>query len=170
MDHSSRESDLPSFIRRLARLEIAFAGLILVVSLLITLYAIIARNLGHSTGDWALKLPEVMLVWITFLGMGALVTERGHVAADMLVTRLAPRARRIADTLSSVIAAGVLALIMVGAISIVRQQIDIGATDEELFQLPVALVLAALPLGLALTIVHLAVDVFAIWRPHRRAA
>jgi len=155
----------PAAVRWIARAEVALVGAILLASLLITLYAIIARNFGHSTGDWALKLPELMLVWMTFLGMGALVTEHGHVAADMFLLRFSPRWQRIARTASAVITAGVLGLILVGAVSIVRTQIEIGATDEELFQIPTSLLFAGLPLGLAITILHLLVEIYAIWLP-----
>ncbi len=155
----------PPAVRWVARAEIAAVGAILIASLLITLYSILARNLGHSTGDWVLKLPELMLVWMTFLGMGALVTERGHVAADMFLQRFPPKWQRVAMTLSAVVTAAVIALMLVGAVSIVRSQIEIGATDEELFDVPMAWVLGALPVGLAITIAHLAVEVYAIWRP-----
>lgn len=155
----------PAAVRWMARAEVALVGTILIASLLITLYAIVARNLGHSTGDWALKLPELMLVWMTFLGMGALVTEHGHVAADMFLLRFSPRWQRIARTASAVITAAVLALILTGAVSIVRTQIDIGATDEELFDIPSAFILAGLPLGLAITILHLMAEIYAVWRP-----
>jgi TRAP-type C4-dicarboxylate transport system permease small subunit len=155
----------PAAVRWVARAEVALVGTLLLISLLITLYAIVARNLGHSTGDWALKLPELLLVWMTFFGMGALVTERGHVAADMFLRRFPPRWQRIAMTASALVSAGVLALILTGAVTIVRMQLDVGATDEELFQVPTAIILGGLPLGLAITILHLVVEVYVIWRP-----
>ncbi len=164
MEHGQDGGRAPAAVRWIARAEIALVGAILIVSLLITLYAIIARNLGYSTGDWTLKLPELMLVWMTFLGMGALVTEHGHVAADMFLQRFSPRWQRAALTVTALISAAVLGLIVAGAVSIVRQQIDIGATDDELLGVPTAVVLAGLPLGLGITIVHLLVEIYAIWR------
>lgn len=155
----------PAVVRWFAHAEIALVGSILVVSLLITLYAIVVRNLGQSTGDWTLKLPELLLVWMTFLGMGALVTEQGHVAADMFLRQFSPRWQRIARTASSAITAAVLIVILVGAVSIVRNQIAIGATDEELFEVPTSIILAGLPLGLTITLLHLAAEIYAIWRP-----
>jgi TRAP-type C4-dicarboxylate transport system permease small subunit len=165
MEQDTTSGRAPGAVRWLARAEVAVVGGILIISLLITLYAIVARNLGHSTGDWALKLPELMLVWMTFLGMGALVTEHGHVAADMFLMRFSPRWQRIALTCSALITTAVLAIILAGAVSIVRTQIEIGATDEELFEIPTAIVLAGLPLGLAITILHLLADIYTIWRP-----
>jgi len=155
----------PAVMHWLARLEISTVGAILLISLLITFYAIIARNAGLSTGDWTLKLPELLLVWMTFLGMGALVTEHGHIAADMLLMLFTPRWQRIAQTVSAVITTAVLGLILAGAVSIVCMQIEIGATDDELFGLPTAVTLGALPVCLGITILHLVVELYAIWRP-----
>jgi len=155
----------PAAVRWIAKAELAVVGSILLASLLITLVTIVERNLGHSTGDWSLKLPEMMLVWMTFLGMGALVTEHGHVAADMVLRRFSPRWQQVLETASALISASVLALIMAGAISIVRQQMDIGATDEELWDVPEALLLSILPIGLGITILHLLAEIYAIWRP-----
>jgi TRAP-type C4-dicarboxylate transport system permease small subunit len=167
-DHNGGRA--PAAVRWIARAEVALVGAILLISLLITLYAIFARNMGHSTGDWALKLPELLLVWMTFLGMGALVTERGHVAADMFVARMPANWQRWCRTASAVLSAVVLAFILAGAVSIVRTQIDIGATDEELFNVPTAITLAGLPFGLAVTVLHLLVELFAIWRPAEEKA
>ena len=155
----------PAAVRWLAKAEVALSGVLLLAALAITLTTIVERNLGHSTGDWSLKLPELILVWLTFLGMGGLVTEHGHVAADMFLRMFPPRGQQVAETISALVTSVVLALILVGAISIVRQQVEIGATDEELWDLPEAALLAVLPVGLGITILHLLVEIYVIWRP-----
>ena len=160
----------PTAVRWLAKGEIAVAGLLLLAALGITLVTIVERNLGHSTGDWSLKLPEMILVWLTFLGMGGLVTERGHVAADMFLRRFPACGQKIAETLSALITVAVLGLILWGAASIVMQQLDIGATDEELWDVPEWIFLSVLPVGLGLTILHLLVEVYVIWRPGKPRA
>ena len=108
-------------------------------------------------------------MWLTFLGMGALVTEHGHVAADMVLRRMPPRGQQVSETLSALITAIVLAVILWGAISIVSQQMDINATDDDLWDVPEAALLSILPIGLGLTILHLLVEIWIIWRPGRRA-
>jgi TRAP-type C4-dicarboxylate transport system permease small subunit len=161
------EGGPPAVLRWIATAEVAIVSAILLGSLLITLTTIVERNLGHSTGDWSLKLPELMLIWMTFLGMGALVTEHGHVAADMVLRRFSPRWQRIAETVSAVVTSLVLGLILTGAISIAKQQMEIGATDDELWDIPTAYLLSVLPIGLALTILHLLAEIHVIWRrPH----
>lgn len=162
--------DAPAIVRWLARAEVGVAALLLLGALGITLVTIVERNLGHSTGDWSLKLPELILAWLTFLGMGGLVTERGHVAAEMFVRRVPLKWQKVAETLSDVITAAVLAAIFVGAIDIVKQQMEINATDEELWDFPSAAILSILPIGLALTVLHLIVDIWVVWRPGARLA
>lgn len=136
----------------------------LVVAFGITLYAIVWRNTGHSTGDWALHVPENLLIWCTFIGMGGLVAEQGHVRMDMLVDRLSPFGRRMAATASALIGVAVLGVIAVGAMSMVWQTWRIGQTDEEFFDLPSWLLLSPLPLGLVLTMIHLVAGVVLAWR------
>ncbi len=155
----------PAAVRWIAKAEIGVAGVLLLAALGITLVTIVERNLGQSTGDWSLKLPELALAWITFLGMGGLVTERGHVAADMFLRMLPSRGQRVAETLSTLIAGIVLAVILAGAISILRQQVDMGGTDEELWDIPEWILIAVLPVGLAITILHMIVELWVIWRP-----
>lgn len=160
----------PAVFRWLAKAEVAVAALLLLCALGITLTTIVERNLGHSTGDWSLKLPELILAWLTFLGMAGLVTERGHVAADMFVRRFPPKWQKAAETLADLITAFVLGAILVGAIEIVRQQMEINATDEELWDFPTAGLLSILPIGLGLTILHLLADIWTVWRPGLRTA
>jgi TRAP-type C4-dicarboxylate transport system permease small subunit len=156
--------DAPVLLRWLAIVEIAVVGAILVTSLCVTLDAIVVRNLGQSTGDWTLKLPELMLGWLTYIGMGALVTERGHVAAHMFLRKLPARLRRWAEVFSDVVTIVVLVVIIVGAVSIVKQQIEIGATDQELNDIASWVLLAVLPAGLALTVLHLLGDIYVVLR------
>jgi TRAP-type C4-dicarboxylate transport system permease small subunit len=170
MDPQHEGGGAPAALRWLAKAEVALVSAILLTSFLITLDTIIERNIGRSTGDWSLKLPELMLVWMTFLGMGALVTEHGHVAADMVLRRFSPRWQRICETISCAVTSLILVLILAGAVSIVRQQVDIGATDDELGNIPTAYILSIMPVGIALTVLHLLAEIYVIWRrPDMRA-
>lgn len=167
-NHQPEGGGAPAFIRWLARIEVGVASVLMLAALAITIATIVERNTGASTGEWSLKLPELALMWLTFLGMGALVTEHGHVAADMVLRRMPPRAQQVAETISALVTLIVFGLILWGAVLIVGQQMDINATDEDLWDVPEALLLSILPIGLALTILHLVVEIWTIWRPGRR--
>jgi TRAP-type C4-dicarboxylate transport system permease small subunit len=143
----------------LARAELVLVALMLLVALLITAYAIVARNAGLSTGDWALSLPEVLLVWMTVLAAGALVTRRTHVAADFIVERLPPVVRRALRVLLALGAIGVLAVLAWGGFHVAMQLRSAGLVDSEVFNLPKAAEVAVIPLGLGLCILHLLVEI-----------
>lgn len=166
--HQDEGGGAPAFIRWLARIEVGVASVLMLAALVITIVTIVERNTGGSTGEWSLKLPELALMWLTFLGMGALVTEHGHVAADMVLRRMPARGQKVAETLSAVATVAVFALILWGAVSIVGQQMDINATDDDLWDVPEALLLSILPIGLGITILHLVVEIWTIWRPGHR--
>jgi TRAP-type C4-dicarboxylate transport system permease small subunit len=168
--HTGSESGRPSaaaprgVAKRIASVFVGLVGVILLTSLAITIYTIISRNAGYSTDDWVLKLPESMLGWMTFLGMGALVAEGGHVAADMFIALASRRFQRVAYTGWTLITAGVLALILAGSLSIVVQTYDIGETNFEIFDLPQWIILLPLPAGLGITILHLLAEAVSVWR------
>ena len=150
----------------LARIELALVALMLLAALLITAYAIVARNAGYSTGDWALSLPEVLLVWMTFLAVGALVTRREHVAADFLVKQLPPRLERTVHVLVALTSIGVLAVLVWGGWMVTLRLHQAGLTDSEVFNLSKAAEVSVIPLGLGLCIVHLLADIIRVlWAP-----
>ncbi len=150
--------------QRIASVFVGLVGVILLISLVITIYTIVARNTGYSTGDWVLKLPESMLAWMTFLGMGALVAEGGHVAADMFITLASRNIQRVAHVTWTLITAAVLALILVGSASIVLQTYQIGETNTEVFGMQEWIILLPLPVGLGIAILHLLAEAVAGWR------
>jgi TRAP-type C4-dicarboxylate transport system permease small subunit len=158
------EAGGPSLVRWLARLEIGLVAAMLLAAFGITAYAIVVRNLGDSTGDWTLKLPETLLVWMTFVGAAPLVAEGSHVSADLLGARLPPRVHAGVETLIHLVIIVVLAFIAYGAWQIVAETYAIEERDPELFEWPRWIFLVGLPLGLALTILHFALDIVEVWR------
>lgn len=146
---------LATGMRWLARLELTAVSLMLAMALSMSAYSIVARNLGYSTADWLLTLPEILLVWMTFLGCGALVTRNEHVAADFLLILL-PRRVRVAAGLAMLgLAAAALVPVVLGSTTIVIQMWKVGVRNSELLDLPQALFYAAIPVGLGLTVVHI---------------
>jgi len=146
---------LIAVLRWLARIELAAVSLMLVAALLISAYSIVFRNLGYSTGDWALTLPEVLLVWMTFIGCGSLVTRNEHVAADFLVM-LFPR------SLQKWVNFAVLGIAFIsllpafwGSWFIVERLWNIGMRNSELLNVPQAVLSAAIPLGVGLCLLHI---------------
>ena len=60
--------DAPAVVRWMAKIEVGLGAVLMLAALAVTITTIVERNLGHSTGEWSLKLPELMLMWLTLQG------------------------------------------------------------------------------------------------------
>ena len=65
-DHGGEGGNAPAFVRWMARIEVGIASVLLLAALVVTIVTIVERNIGGSTGEWSLKLPELGLMWLTF--------------------------------------------------------------------------------------------------------
>lgn len=142
-------------LRWLAWVELAAVSLMLIAALLISGYSIVFRNLGFSTGDWALTLPEVLLVWMTFIGCGALVTRDEHVTADFLIVALPRKSRAIVRVLVYLVAFVTIIPVLWGSCLIVARMWQVGVKNGQLLDVPQALLYAAVPIGCGLCLLHI---------------
>lgn len=82
-------------IERWRRFEIFVIGALVVGALGIFLYGSLTRTFAPSIAiDWSEEVTIYLIVWATLLSGGSLTSGREHVAAELYVHRLAPRARR----------------------------------------------------------------------------
>lgn len=77
------------------------AGLVVVVSL-----GVFFRYVLNASLSWYDEFASYMLVWLTFYGMVVAVYQERHIGFDLLVARLAPRARRAADLVAELAVLG----------------------------------------------------------------
>jgi len=82
-------------------------GLVLVVCL-----DVFARTFRLFPTPWSLDVSEYMLYAITFLGAPWVLREEGHIAIEIFVERLGPRARRLAQHASDALGAAVCAVLL----------------------------------------------------------
>ena len=57
---------------------------------------VVLRHVFDSGINTSEELARFMFIWLTFLGAIVAMREGGHLGMDMVVTRLPPRARRVA--------------------------------------------------------------------------
>lgn len=60
---------------------------------------VVLRHVFDSGINISEELARFMFIWLTFLGAIVAMREGGHLGMDMVVTRLPPKARRVALTL-----------------------------------------------------------------------
>ncbi len=100
---------------------------------------------------WSEETARYLMIWLTFLGCGPVLRYGGHIAVDNLQEALP---RRLAMVLRALIALLLLAVfvffIWFGIDYMKRTQYQLTPST----QVPFAWVYAALPIGMAMTVVH----------------
>jgi len=98
---------------RLIDLMAATAGVLLCALTVLITVDVIGRKPGWFTIAWTLDAAEYTLYIVTFFGAPWVLRDRGHIAIDLFVERLAPARRRRAAIAADVVGAIVCAVLLV---------------------------------------------------------
>jgi TRAP-type C4-dicarboxylate transport system permease small subunit len=129
----------------------------LLILILAAMSVIIFANVGlryltSQSIEWAEEVARHMMIWLTFLGCGPVLRYGGHIAVENLQDALPPAAAR---GLRAVIALLLLAFfgffLWFGVEYMDRTQYQITPAT----QISVAFIYASLPIGAAISIVHM---------------
>ncbi|MBA4267660.1 MAG: TRAP transporter small permease [Comamonadaceae bacterium] len=77
---------------------------------------VVLRHVFDSGINISEELARFMFIWLTFLGAIVAMREGGHLGMDMVVTRLPPKARRVALTLGQALVVVCCAVLLWGLI------------------------------------------------------
>lgn len=135
--------------RAFERVERAvLSGAVLAMALL-AIAGVASRNVLGQGLAFAEELQQVLLIWITFLGISHGVREGRHIRMSALCDALPPAARRRALAAICAATSALLALLAVWAASYTGSVRAAGSVTPAL-RLPWHAVYAAVPLGLGL--------------------
>ncbi len=117
---------------------------------------VFANVLGrYITGDsipWAEEVARHMMIWLTFLGCGLVLRAGGHIAVDNLQDGVSAKAGYwIRGTIVALIFGFFAVLFWVGILYAQRTMTQITAGT----QIPFGYIYMAMPIGMALSMVHL---------------
>lgn len=87
-------------------------ALLTAVMTLAVVYEVMARYFFRHPTTWAVDLTEYTLLYITFLGAAWVLRDGAHIRVEFLIERLDPKHRLALDTIISLVAAGVVAVLM----------------------------------------------------------
>ncbi|WP_169509198.1 TRAP transporter small permease [Siminovitchia fordii] len=124
-------------------------GIVLIIGLCcLVIIEIINRNFLYLGMDWTIEMTEYMLAFITFCGAGWLLKADGHIKFDLITERLSPKYKRAANILSSSIGFLITALLTIFGFYKVVGLISRGIVTETVLELPQALLIGIVPVGL----------------------
>lgn len=110
---------------------------------------VIGRNLFDESLAFASELSRVLLVLVTFLGIGYGARCARHIRMSAFYDPLPPLGRKLLMVLTSLVTAALLLLLAWYALEYVRTSATIGRVTPSL-QLPLYVVYAVVPIGFVL--------------------
>ena len=141
----------------LTRLELGFAGVMLLVILVLVFTQAAQRYTPFEDFPWTGEISRFGLAWMTFSVAGVLITLRGHITLEVVDTLPAPRLIRIIQVLSLLIVAAIAILLTNEAWGLVQTQ---GAIRSPVLGMPMSWVYLPVLYGMVSTVIR---SLFAAW-------
>lgn len=138
-------------------LKVITAALAVVMFALVctTTWQVLSRYLSGSPQMWPTDIATYGLVFLTFMGMGLLLRDDGHIRIDIVYLKLPETAKRILDTVMDLV--GVITLITVTYFAF---KLDMSYFRKNtflvgsVFNMPKYLIFSFVPVGLAITAIE----------------
>lgn len=126
------------------------AGVIVLAIMMAVSADVLLRFFFASPLSWVLQFTEYGLLYVVFLGAPWLQQERGHVAVDLLTSRLSPRYSQLFARLASLVGAVTFAIIAWYGFVLTSEQFLTGSVTADLIAVPRYLITMVIPFGSAL--------------------
>lgn len=150
--------DAPDYLERRSRLYRAVVNLerylttgILVATFVAIILQVVTRYVFSSPLSWTEELARFLLVWLTFLGAGYVMSRRLHISVDLLVARLSKRGAVVVDTFATLVVLVASAALAVASVGIAREAANLLAPAT---RLPMSVVYTAGVVGFGLIFLH----------------
>ena len=130
------------------------------IMVIITILDVLSRHLLHRPIPGVIELNEVLMVGIVFLGLGMAQKEKSHIRAELFVSRLPPKLRRLFDILALVFSTCFWVVLLSQALPRAWESYLTGEYREGLIKFPVWPARWALAIGLLIICLQLIRDFY----------
>ena len=140
---SSIESFVVGFNKILVFIaSVMMAGLVVIVCLDLTL-----RYFFNSPLLWGTEVTEILLLYITFLGMAWVFREDGHVVIDVFTGKAMGRKKQILNGINYFLVGIVSAVLIYYGFSATLDHFKRGVFNPTVIETPIALIIVVIPVG-----------------------
>jgi TRAP-type C4-dicarboxylate transport system permease small subunit len=138
------------------RMEMACAAVLLLAIVILVGIASVARYLG-SPIIWSIEVAQLAFVWLVMLAADVTLQQDRHFRLSLLLDRLSPETRRLAEIANTAIMMALLGFLLIYAVrnTVLMHPRLIGAT-----QMHASFIHGSLVLGLGLLLRTLTVQLF----------
>jgi len=141
-------------LRRIGRfltlIELTFGALAVVAILAFVFYQALQRYLPVDSVAWTGELARFCLLWVTFAGLGVLVSTRGHIALELIDSVKNRTVVRVVQAFALIVVAVTGALLANEAFGLVSQAI----VTSPVLRLPMSIVYIPVLIGAVSTVIR----------------
>ena len=128
-------------------------GLLIAATVAVTFLQVVCRYVLDSSLSWSEEFSRYAFIWAIFLGAGSVARRGQHMAVDALRNVLPGQPRRALEVGIAIV--GIIFFAVFGYTALLLTENAMGQISTAL-EIPIAVVYASAPLGVALTVLHLA--------------
>jgi C4-dicarboxylate transporter, DctQ subunit len=154
--------------RALDRLEDAFAvlaGVLLILTVIFVSIDVASRYFFNAPLTWVYEVTEYVLLLVPCLGMGWLARSNGHIAIDIVTSRLPDGSKRLVNFACSLTVAAICAFIAWWGGVVTLESFKAKAIIENVLQTPQWAIYVAIPAGFGICAIEFARKAFAPGSP-----
>lgn len=143
---------MEKFLNAWNRTERFLVGILTFLACMFTFYGVITRYGFSYSPEWIEETVMYMIIWAVFIVASTLTAERGHVGATFIVEKLPPKARRVMEVFTGLLAFLFCVLICYWGFQIVHLAYVTDERSLTSMRYPLWGTYLAVPLGAALII------------------
>jgi len=122
--------------------SLMMAGLVIIVCVDLTL-----RYFFNSPLLWGTEVTEILLLYITFLGMAWVFRENGHVVIDVFTAKVIGRRKKILNGVSYFLVGIVSVVLIYYGFYTTLDHFKRGVFNPTVIETPIALIIIVIPIG-----------------------
>lgn len=122
--------------------SLMMAGLMMIVCVDLTL-----RYFFNAPLLWGTEVTEILLLYITFLGMAWVFKENGHVVIDVFTSQVAGKKKKILNGISYFLVGIVSAVLIYYGFYTTLDHFRRGVYNPTVIETPIALIIIVIPIG-----------------------
>jgi TRAP-type C4-dicarboxylate transport system permease small subunit len=123
------------------------------IGLMIT-YEVVARYVFNAPTIWAEEMSRFFQVWAVYLGAAYVLRYQYLIRITLLIDRIGPLGRRLAEAFSLVVIGGVCVVAIAWGIEIVAESVRLGRTTSTMLDVPQWTTELAIPVGCGLLLLQ----------------
>ena len=144
-------------------LDLVLTSAVLTSLVGLTCISVFSRYIFFRPIVWLEEVQLWCMVWLVYLGAGAVYRNGGHIAIEILVESFPKKVQRILAAAVNVLMVFILLFLMVQGGRLVGQMMNTGRATSYT-KVPYALIYSAVPVGCFLMICNMLAELYQLWK------